>query len=95
LTGRTVKRLPLRARVTLGFECGLLFFVLPPMLYLVRHQMAFRVFFVLAIAAMVCVFGWRYHKSRSLPLVSLEHALWGDYLFTISIGWFFYSGAIQ
>lgn len=30
------------------------------------------------------LFGWRYQASRSLPLVSLEHALWGDYLFTTS-----------
>jgi len=214
--------MPLRAKVKLFVECGLFYFVLPSMLYVVRHQIAFRVFFVLAIAAAICgillirdpefdrrclwrvnrpgrnllfvmatfiplalllavatwillpekllafprdrtmlwmvvmllyplllawpqefffrsfffhryralfnnpeqmivanalsfslahlfygnwvapvmsfggglLFGWRYHTTRSLPLVSLEHALWGDYLFTIGIGWFFYSGAI-
>lgn len=40
------------------------------------------------------LFAWRYHRSRSLPLVSLEHALWGDFLFTVGLGWYFYSGAI-
>ena len=40
------------------------------------------------------LFAWRYHVSQSLPLVSLEHALWGNYLFTIGIGWYFYSGSI-
>jgi membrane protease YdiL (CAAX protease family) len=40
------------------------------------------------------LFAWRYHYLRSLPLISLEHALWGNYLFTIGIGWYFYSGAI-
>jgi membrane protease YdiL (CAAX protease family) len=41
------------------------------------------------------LFAWRYHVSRSLPMVSLEHALWGDFLFTIGVGWYFYSGAIS
>ncbi len=27
--------------------------------------------------------------------VSIEHALWGNFLFTVGIGWFFYSGAIR
>jgi membrane protease YdiL (CAAX protease family) len=40
------------------------------------------------------LFAWRYHRSQSLPLVSLEHALWGDFLFTVGLGWYFYSGAI-
>ena len=40
------------------------------------------------------LFAWRYHATRSLPLVSIEHALWGNYLFTVGIGWYFYSGAI-
>jgi membrane protease YdiL (CAAX protease family) len=218
-----MERLSAQAKTIRSIECGLLYFVLPPMLYMVRHQVAFRVFFVLAIAAAICaflllrdpgfdrrhlwrvnrpghsllsvlvvfvplslflavitwvllpdkvlafprarpmlwllvmllyppllawpqelyfrsfffhryralfnspvkmivanalsfglahlfysnwvapvlsfggglLFAWRYHSSRSLPLVSLEHALWGDYLFTIGLGWFFYSGAIH
>ena len=41
------------------------------------------------------LFAWRYATTRSLAAVSLEHALWGNYLFTIGIGWYFYSGAIS
>jgi membrane protease YdiL (CAAX protease family) len=41
------------------------------------------------------LFGWRYLKTRSLLAVSIEHALWGNFLFTVGLGWFFYSGAIQ
>jgi hypothetical protein len=26
--------------------------------------------------------------------VALEHALWGNFLFTTGIGWYFYSGSI-
>jgi membrane protease YdiL (CAAX protease family) len=41
------------------------------------------------------LFAWRYHVTKSLPFVSLEHGIWGNYLFTIGIGWYFYSGAIK
>jgi CAAX protease family protein len=41
------------------------------------------------------LFAWRYQESGSLLTVGLEHALWGDFLFTIGIGWFFYSGSIR
>lgn len=34
-----------------------------------------------------------YQKRQSLALVSLEHALYGCFIFTIGLGWFFYSGA--
>jgi uncharacterized protein len=40
------------------------------------------------------LFAWRYHISQSLLLVSLEHTIWGYFLFIIGIGWFFYSGSI-
>lgn len=40
------------------------------------------------------LFAWRYSTSQSLLAVSIEHAIWGNYLFTIGIGWYFYSGAI-
>ena len=42
-----------------------------------------------------CLFAWRYHRSQSLPVVAIEHALWGNILFTIGMGWYFYSGSIQ
>lgn len=41
------------------------------------------------------LFAYRYHRTGSLLLVSLEHGLWGDFLFTVGIGWFFYSGSIR
>jgi uncharacterized protein len=36
------------------------------------------------------LFGWTYRKSGSLALTCLEHALFGDFIFTIGIGQFFY-----
>ncbi len=43
--------------------------------------------------------GWlfadTYRQSRSLWLVCLEHALYGDLIFTIGLGTFFYHGAVR
>jgi uncharacterized protein len=36
------------------------------------------------------LFGWTYRKSGSMMLTCLEHALFGDFIFTIGIGQFFY-----
>lgn len=36
------------------------------------------------------LFGWTYRKSGSLVLTCLEHALFGDFIFTIGIGQFLY-----
>ncbi len=40
--------------------------------------------------------GWffarTYDKHKSLALVVLEHALYGCFVFTIGLGWYFYSG---
>ncbi|MEW6218399.1 MAG: CPBP family intramembrane glutamic endopeptidase [Thermodesulfobacteriota bacterium] len=41
------------------------------------------------------LFGWRYLRSQSLLATSIEHALWGNLLFTAGFGWYFYSGAIR
>jgi len=41
------------------------------------------------------LFGWTYRKSGSLVLTCLEHALFGDFIFTIGIGQFFYHLARQ
>lgn len=41
------------------------------------------------------LFAYRYHRTRSLLAVGLEHGLWGDLLFTLGIGWYFYSGSIR
>ena len=40
------------------------------------------------------LFGYRYLRSKSLVAVGVEHGLWGNLLYTIGLGWFFYSGSI-
>lgn len=51
------------------------------------------------VAPLLCVIGgvlfsMTYHKTRSLALVCLEHALYGDFIFTIGLGQYFYHGAV-
>lgn len=41
------------------------------------------------------MFALTYHRKRSLALVSLEHALYGDFIFTIGLGYYFYHGSVQ
>lgn len=38
------------------------------------------------------IFAYRYVKTRSLPAVWLEHALYGDLIFTVGLGRFFFTG---
>jgi hypothetical protein len=40
------------------------------------------------------LFARTYAKTSSTILVSIEHAHWGNLIFTIGLGWFFYGGAI-
>jgi membrane protease YdiL (CAAX protease family) len=40
------------------------------------------------------IFSYTYHKTRSLALVTIEHALYGNFVFTIGLGRFFYHGAV-
>lgn len=40
------------------------------------------------------LFARTYARSRSTLLASVEHGLWGDVIFTIGLGWYFYGGAI-
>ena len=49
------------------------------------------------VAPLLCLFGGAifaatYARHRSLAVVSLEHALYGDFLFTIGLGMYFYHG---
>ncbi|HVR61382.1 MAG TPA: CPBP family intramembrane glutamic endopeptidase [Polyangia bacterium] len=37
------------------------------------------------------LFSWTYERTRSTALVALEHALYGDVLFTVGLGEIFYS----
>jgi len=40
------------------------------------------------------LFGWTYHRSRALSACWLEHALYGDWLFTVGLGWYFFTGSV-
>lgn len=40
------------------------------------------------------IFARTYARSRSLALVTLEHALYGNALFLVGLGWYFYHGAV-
>lgn len=40
------------------------------------------------------IFASTYAKTRSLALVTLEHALYGIFLFLIGLGWYFYGGNV-
>ena len=40
------------------------------------------------------IFASTYLKTKSLALVTLEHGLYGGFLFIIGLGWYFYHGAV-
>ncbi len=40
------------------------------------------------------IFAMTYAKTRSLALVTIEHGLYGNALFLIGLGWYFYSGSV-
>lgn len=40
------------------------------------------------------IFAHTYAKTRSLALVTIEHGLYGNYLFVVGLGWYFYGGAV-
>ncbi len=40
------------------------------------------------------LFAWTYHRSKSLAACWLEHALYGDWLFTVGLGWYFFTGSV-
>ncbi len=41
------------------------------------------------------LFAKTYSKTKSLALVSLEHALYGNSLFFIGLGWYFWGGSVH
>jgi len=41
------------------------------------------------------IFAQTYAKTKSLALVTIEHGLYGNFLFIIGLGWYFYGGAVQ
>lgn len=40
------------------------------------------------------IFADTYSRTRSLALVTIEHALYGNVLFLVGLGWYFYGGAV-
>lgn len=40
------------------------------------------------------IFALTYSKTRSLALVTIEHGLYGNVLFLVGLGWYFYGGAV-
>ncbi|MGQ9685949.1 MAG: CPBP family intramembrane glutamic endopeptidase [Thiobacillaceae bacterium] len=40
------------------------------------------------------LFAYNYARTGSLGLVTLEHGLWGDWLFTVGMGSYFYGGHV-
>ena len=41
------------------------------------------------------LFARTYHETRSTLPAVVEHALWGDFVFTIGLGWYFWGGSIS
>jgi hypothetical protein len=41
------------------------------------------------------ILAYRYLKTKSLLIISIEHSLMGIFLYVVGLGWFFYSGSIQ
>jgi len=41
------------------------------------------------------LFAYTYTRTDSIPAVALEHGLWGNTIFTIGLGLYFYGGAIN
>jgi uncharacterized protein len=59
-----------------------------------------HLFFNNAFAPVLATFGgmlfaYRYARAGSLVASTIEHGLWGVFLFTIGLGWYFYSGSIR
>lgn len=40
------------------------------------------------------LFAITYHRTESTLQASIEHGLWGDFIFTLGLGWYFYGGSI-
>jgi membrane protease YdiL (CAAX protease family) len=40
------------------------------------------------------LFAWTYARTRSQVVASFQHALFGCFLFTIGLGWYFYYAVV-
>lgn len=74
----------------------------PPLLMIIISGLGFgfgHVAFDNWVAPTLCavggvLFSQTYHKTRSLALVCIEHALYGNFVFTVGLGRYFYHGAV-
>ena len=41
------------------------------------------------------LFAWTYDRTRSSLVATIQHALFGCYVFTVGWGWYFYHGALR
>ena len=41
------------------------------------------------------LFAMTYWKTKSLAMVTLEHSLYGNALFVMGLGWFFWGGSVS
>lgn len=76
--------------------------ILPPMTLVIVSGLGFgfaHIAFNNWVAPTLCAIGGlmfarTYQRTGSLALVSFEHALYGDFLFTLGMGRYFYHGAV-
>jgi uncharacterized protein len=40
------------------------------------------------------IFAGTFARTRSLALVTIEHGLYGNFIFFVGLGWYFYGGAV-
>ena len=40
------------------------------------------------------IFAATYARTRSTLMAAIEHGLWGDFVFTVGLGWYFYAGSV-
>lgn len=59
------------------------------------HIVFLNVIAVLMTLAGGVLFARRYDETRSTLAASIEHALYGCFIFTIGLGWYFYSGSAR
>ena len=63
-------------------------------LFAYAHIMFMHWFTIVATFFGSLLFSKRYMRTRSIPLVLAEHALYGNLFFTVGFGQFFYSGVV-
>lgn len=74
-----------------------------PAAMIIANGLAFawvHIMFRNAPAVILCIpagflFAYTYWKSKSTLASGLEHAMFGDFMWTVGLGWYFYGGSLQ